>query len=137
MKRIILAIVAVFVAWSAMDYVIHEKILSPIYGDTAELWRPHDEMKMNLMMGVTAIVAAAFVLIFSTLAKNRNAASGIQFGFLYGIATGVSMGFGTYSVTPIPLTLAWGWLLGTLAETIVAGIIVGAIVKDPSGTINE
>ena len=40
MKRIVLAVVAVFVAWSALDFVIHGLILASSYEATARLWRP-------------------------------------------------------------------------------------------------
>lgn len=54
---------------------------------------------------------------------------GIRFGALFGLATGISMGFGSYSYMPIPLTLAWSWFIGSWVEAIVAGAIVGTIIK--------
>jgi hypothetical protein len=41
----------------------------------------------------------------------------------------MSMGFGSYSVMPIPLTLAWTWFIGSWIEGIAAGAIAGAIMK--------
>ena len=128
MKRFVLAIIAVFVAWSAMDYLIHEVILKSIYQDTAELWRPVDEMKMGLMFLVTAVVAVVFACLYCSLVSPKSLAAGLKYGLLFGIATGVPMGFGTYCFTPIPLTLAWGWFIGSLVRAIVAGAIVAAII---------
>jgi hypothetical protein len=44
------------------------------------------------------------------------------------------MGFGSYSYMPIPLTLAGSWFTGSWTEAIVAGVIVGAIVKSRTAT---
>jgi len=128
-KRTLLAILAVFLAWSIMDVIIHGMLLQSIYVATASMWRPPEEMNMRMMHVVLLICASAFVLIYASLAGNRSVGTGILYGILFGIATGISMGFGTYCVMPIPLSLAWGWALGHLAETTVAGAIVGAIVK--------
>ncbi len=131
-KKCILAVIAVFVLWSIMDFVIHGLILAPIYAETESLWRPMEEVKMGLGYLIMLIVSTAFVLIYAQLAKDKNVCSGFRYGLLYGIATGVSMGFGSYCWMPIPLSLAWGWMLGCIAETIAAGIVIGAILKSPA-----
>jgi Amt family ammonium transporter len=60
-KRIAFGIVAVFVAWQVMDFVLHGLILGSTYQATAPLWRPMAEMKMGLMrvVGLVAITPAA------------------------------------------------------------------------------
>ena len=128
-KRVLLAIVAVFIAWSILDYIIHGVLLQSTYEATANLWRPMEEMKMSLMYVVTLVFAVAFVAIYGFLFTEKSLVAGIKFGALFGLATGISMGFGSYSYMPIPLTLAWSWFFGSLFETLVAGGIVGAIVR--------
>ncbi len=128
-KRTILAVVAVFVAWSVLDVIIHGILLESTYEATASLWRPMDEMSMPLMYGVTLVFTACFVLIYGLLVEPKSLASGLKFGALFGLAVGISMGLGSYIYMPIPVTLAWSWLFGTLFEAIVAGAIVGAIIK--------
>ena len=132
MKRFLLAAMAVFIVWAALDFVIHGIILQSAYEATVELWRPMNEMNLGLMYLVTAATAVAFVGMYAAVAS-KTVASGAWFGALFGIAAGVSMGFGTYCVMPIPLFLAFGWFLGTLAEAVVAGVIVGAIA--PGGAL--
>lgn len=129
LKRTILAVVAVFVAWSVLDFIIHGMLLKSTYEATASLWRPMNEMKMPLMHFVTLVFTVCFVLIYGFLVGKKSLMSGIKFGFLFGLATGISMGFGSYSYMPIPLTLAWSWFFGSLIEAIAAGAIVGAIMK--------
>lgn len=128
-KRAVLAVIAVFIAWSALDFVIHGVLLQSAYEATADLWRPMDEMNIPLMYLVTLVFAAAFVAIYLLLVEPKSAGSGVLFGVLFGLAVGVSMGFGSFSYMPIPLSLAWSWFLGTLVECTVAGAITGLIVR--------
>jgi hypothetical protein len=128
-KRTILAVVGVFIAWSILDFILHGLLLRSTYEATANLWRPMDQMNMPLMYFVTLVFTVCFVLIYRLLVGEKSLVSGIQLGALFGLATGISMGFGSFSFMPIPLTLAWGWFFGSWIEAIVAGTIVGAIMK--------
>jgi hypothetical protein len=129
LKRTILAVVAVFITWSVLDFILHGVLLQSTYQATANLWRPMDQMNVPLRYLVSLVFSASFVLIYGLLVGQKSLVSGIKFGALFGLATGISMGFGSYSVMPIPLALAWGWFLGSWVEAIAAGAIVGAIVK--------
>jgi hypothetical protein len=128
-KRTILAILAVFIAWSILDFILHGVLLRPIYVNTASLWRPINQMNVTLMYFVTLVFTVCFVLIYRFLIGQKSLATGIRFGALFGLATGISMGFGSYCYMPIPLTLAWSWFIGSWVEAIAAGAIVGAIIK--------
>ncbi|MGD8561580.1 MAG: hypothetical protein PVG03_03560 [Desulfarculaceae bacterium] len=128
-KRIIWAVVAVFLAWAILDFLIHGVLLRSAYEATASMWRPMNEMNLPLMYFVTLIFSLCFVLIYGLLIGQKSVTSGIKFGALFGLAVGVSAGFGSYVFMPIPLSLAWSWLFGTWAQGVVAGVIVGVIVK--------
>jgi hypothetical protein len=123
------AIVAVFIAWSILDFILHGLLLRSTYEATANLWRPIGQMNMPLLYFVKLVFTVCFVLIYGLMVGQKSLASGIRFGALFGLATGVSMGFGSYSFMPIPLTLAWSWFFGSWFEAITAGAIVGAIMK--------
>lgn len=130
-KRLIVAVIAIFLTWSVWDFVIHGLILQSTYAATAALWRPMTEMKMGLMHGVTAVVAVAFAVLYASLVSPKTVASGLRYGLLFGAASGISMGLGTYSVMPIPLSLAVVWCAGTLVGMAIAGLIAGAIIRMP------
>lgn len=130
MKKIALSVIAVFVAWSVLDFLIHGVILKSAYEATANLWRPMNEMKMNVMHIAVLITAFSFAWIYVRMISNKSIAAGIKFGLWWGLGAGVSMGYGTYSVMPIPYLMALIWFLGSLLEGAVAGLIVGGIVKD-------
>ena len=131
MKRLVGAVVAVFVAVQVMDFVIHGVLMKDLYASTPQLWRPEAEMKMVLMMLVSLLFVVCFVLVFDLYFKHKCVRSGLIYGLLLGIGIGGSMGYGTYSVMPIPYYVALGWFLGTLVELMVAGIITGLILKEP------
>ena len=128
-KRIILATLAVFALWSALDFVIHGLILGETYKATAQIWRPMAEMKMGLIRIVTLISAVVFVCIYAGFVSNKTVCRAIQYGVLFGIGAGVSMGYGTYAVLPMPYKIALVWFLGTVVETALGGWVLGLIVK--------
>jgi len=129
-KRIILAVVLVFVAWEILDYVIHQVILSSAYEETAHLWRSPEEMNMVLLIIVALVVSFFFVYIYARLASPKTMTNAILYGFLFGCAYGISMAYGSYAVMPIPYSMALVWFLGTLVEMVVGGAITGLIIKE-------
>ena len=129
MKKFILAVVAVFVAWGILDMIIHGLILEPLYQQSAQLWRPEGEMMMGLMYIVSLLSSIFFVWIYYALI-NKSMKNALLYGLFYGLTTGISMGYGTYSFMPIPYLLALGWFLGTVVETVVAGALLGWIIKE-------
>lgn len=129
MRRLLLAVAAVFVAWVALDFVMHGVILRTSYEATSQLWRPMQEMKMGVMYVAVAIAAFAFVMLYARLSPERNLRGGLEYGFWFGVAGGVSMGYGSYAVMPIPYHMALVWALGTLVESLVAGLIAGALLR--------
>jgi hypothetical protein len=112
-----------------MDFILHGVFLRSTYEATASLWRPMNQMNMPLMYLVTLVFTTCFVLIYSLLVGQKSLAAGIRFGALFGLATGITMGFGSYVYMPIPLSLAFSWFFGSWISAMVAGAIAGAIIK--------
>ena len=129
LKRPFIAVVVIFLAWSLLDFVIHGLLLQATYEATADLWRPMEDMNMTLMYIVTLAYTVCFVAIYDVFVSQKSVATGIKYGALFGLAAGISMGFGSYTFMPIPWSLALSWFTGTLVESIVAGALVGAIIK--------
>jgi hypothetical protein len=130
MKKLILSVLAVFIAWSAMDFVIHGVILSSSYAATASLWRPMGEMKMAVMYVSGFIGSLTFVLIYFQFISKKSISTGLKYGLLFGLSTGVPMGYGSYSVMPIPYLMAFTWCFGSVVEAMVGGLIVGSIIRE-------
>jgi hypothetical protein len=130
-KRLLIATLLVFSVWEVLDLVLHGLLLAPLYAATAQLWRPMDEIKQGLMVVVTLIAAFTFTYIYFRFIGNKCAGTGWRYGLWFGIGAGISMGYGTYSVMPIPYFMALGWFLGTLVQTLAGGWIIGLIIREP------
>lgn len=129
-KKTVMAIVAIFILWSVLDFVIHGALLGEAYKANAELWRPMEEMKMGLMRIVVLISAVMFVLIYALFFNEKNINTALQYGLLFGIGAGISMGYGSYAVMPIPYSMAFTWFFGTLIEVALGGLLLGFIIHD-------
>lgn len=111
MKRSVMAAVGVLVAWMLLDFVAHRFFLAPIYEATTSLWRPFDQMNVVLIYMVTVVLIGVFIGIYSLLVRPRSLRAGLVLGAFVGLALGISSGFGTFIHMPIPISLAWGWLI--------------------------
>lgn len=127
--KFILSVIIVFVVFTGLDYVIHVVLLEETYKETAELWRGPEEMKMSLMQGLGFVYSFLFVGLYAAVARPKTAGMGLKYGFLFGLTAGLSMGFGSFCVMPIPVFLAVVWFAGAVVEMTVAGLIMGAILK--------
>lgn len=132
MKRPLIAVVCVFIAWTVLDILLHGVLLDATYQSTAHLWRPEPEMKMGLMHVVRLLVAVCFVWIYVGSIQPKSMVSALRYAALWGFAGGVTMGHGSYAYMPIPYSLAFAWFAGTVVTALVAGAIVGVVVKSPS-----
>ena len=88
-----------------------------------------DQMNIPLVYFVMLTLIISFVLVYGFLVEPKSLVSGVKFGVLFGLAISVSAGFGTYIHMPIPLGLAWSWFLGGWIKAIMAGAIVGVLIK--------
>lgn len=129
-KKILLATVVVFIAWAVMDFVLHGIILQSQYASSPALFRPQNEMKMALMYFTVLVSALVFVYIYGRFFASKCLRTGFTYGLCLGLGYGIGMGYGSYSAMPIPYFLALGWFLGTAVEMTVAGLIVGAMLKE-------
>ncbi len=129
-KRIIIAVVAVFATLAILDYIIHVIILSSSYEATAHLWRGPEEMNLWAMNLSTLVFSIIFVYIYARFFAKKGMDTGVIYGLLFGLAMGTSMGIGSYSVMPIPCNMALTWFLGCIVEITLAGLWLGLIVKE-------
>jgi hypothetical protein len=88
-------------------------------------------MNVVLIYTVTVVLIGMFIGIYSLLVRPRSLRAGLVLGVLVGLALGISSGFGTFIHMPIPISLAWGWLILGWLKGLVAGGIVGAVIVDP------
>lgn len=130
LKRVLLSGLAILVAWTVLDLLLHRYLLAPLYEENASLWRPFDQLNVALIYAVTLALIAVFVATYLLLVRPKSLRAGIAFGAFVGLALGLSAGFGTYIHMPVPLALAWGWFVGGWLKAFAAGAIVGLLVTE-------
>ncbi len=129
LKRVVLPGVVVFAAWEIMDFVIHNVVLGDTYAATAQLWRPEAEMKFGLLGFVVLMGALTLVYVYAELVTVKSLNTALKFSLVIGLGIALGMSYGTYSVIPLPYSIALTWFLGAMAEYAVAGLIMGIMIK--------
>jgi hypothetical protein len=133
-KRWLLASAAVLVVVAVLEFLIHGVLLSDLYRQTASVWRSEAEMqKMMWIFWVGMLVFAPFFALIYVKGYEKGK-PGLGQGFRYGMYVGVMLSvmhsFGWYVILPIPLALAFYWLLGILVEFIAAGVAAGLVYHE-------
>ena len=128
LKRLSLSGLAILIAWTVLDVLMHRLLLRPMYETNSSLWRPFDQLNVALIYLVTFTLIAIFVATYWLLVSPKSLGAGVRLGAFMGLALGISAGLGSYIHMPIPLGLALGWLIGGWLKGIAAGVIVGALI---------
>ena len=137
-KRLILAIVVVFVAVFATNFLIHEIWLKSTYVETASLWRTEAEMQKHFPFMVLGqfLFAAMFVVIWS---KGLPAVATLSASCLYGLTMALfsqAVTLITYVVQPMPGSLMAKWFIAGIVQGVLMGVIVFLVgrPKPPTST---
>ena len=128
MKQRLIATIVITVAWVILDIIIHGNLLMGLYEQTAQLWRPENEMMPVFINIISLVSALLFVFIYCQLVKDKNRSKGIKLGVISGLLIGTLCGLGSYAYMPIPMSLAIGWLVTHTVKFTVAGFITGTFV---------
>lgn len=132
-KKGLISALAVAVAYAGLDFIVHHKLLGPIYQSNMHLWRtPADTASKMWWMWVNYVV---FGLLFTCIyskgydATKAGPSQGLRFGFLMGLFYwGTSM-MGGYAFHPWPDALFKAWFGFGLAEFTILGVLVGMLYK--------
>jgi hypothetical protein len=127
MKKLLIGFVAVFVTFTALDFVIHNLILGSTYQQIENVFRPDMMDKLWIMNLVTAISSFFFVLIFSKGYEGNGIAEGLRYGFYVGMMMSVGMAYGSYAMYPLPYSLAMSWFIYSMVEYLAAGMVVALV----------
>ena len=132
-KKWLIAALGVFIAYFAMEFVVHGVIMKPLYEQTASVWRPEEYMRklMLWMMAGQAIFSVMFVLIYAKGydASKPGPAQGARYGLLIGLLTAPMGALVWYAILPIPETIPVYWFVSGLVESVVIGAVAGALYR--------
>ena len=129
-KRLLAAVVVVFIVHQALGYLIHQMLLTSLYEQTSNLWRPMAEIKHGVMILTALIWAVLFVLIFAKGYEGKGVSEGIRFGFWVGLLISIPFAYDTYAVMPVPYSLALSWFVYSTIQIIVCGAVAALIYKN-------
>jgi hypothetical protein len=129
MMRTGLAVIAVFVIWVILNFLLHGLLLTSSYAATPQLWRPMTDIKMGLTYFVTLVSAACFVLVYAQFIVDKSLKTATLYGLIVGIGAGIAMGYGSYAVMPIPYVMALAWFLGSVVNYVVGALAMGLVLR--------
>lgn len=136
-KRLILAIVVVFVGVWVTDFLIHGVWLQGAYRDTMSLWRSEAEMQSHL--GWLMLGQFLFAAAFTTLWASGFAATGcLKCACIYGLFMGgfsQAMTLITYAVQPFPANIAVSWFVSGLIQGVLMGVLVKQVYRPKPETV--
>ena len=128
-KKFWIGFVVVFIAWSALSFVVHSVLLGNEYGseELMKVWRPDMESKMWIFSVVTVVTSFFLTLIFSRWREGKGLVEGLQFGVYSGFLMATPMAYSSYAMYPIPYHLALQWFIYGMIHFIIIGIILALI----------
>ena len=133
LRQYLLAWISAFAVLIVGGTLIHHIWLGPFYQATAAWWRPADQMRSltHLMFLSQLSLAMLLTFIYAKGYEPRNGTlwQGFRFGVLMGVLLAVPQNLMNAFVYPYPPMLIISWILGTLVEVTVAGMVIGLLYK--------
>jgi hypothetical protein len=131
-KKFWIAVIAIFVLWMAIDYVVHGLLLNADYSHVSGVYRTHQD-SMNYfpyMLLAHALMAVAFVWIYLQGKENKPfLPQGIRYAVAVAVLTTIPMALIYYAVHPLPGMLVFKQIvLGTISLGVL-GIAVAWLNK--------
>lgn len=95
LKRLLISGVAILMAWTVIDLLMHRLLLRTMYKENTSLWRPFDQLNVVLIYIVVFTLIATFVAIYWLLVRPKSLRVGLGLGALFGLALGRWLGVGS------------------------------------------
>jgi hypothetical protein len=133
MKKLALAIVAVYIFLMATNYLVHEIWLMPDYNAIPLSHRSPEGIQHRFwaMLIGQFFFAAMFAYIYTQGRESKSwIEQGIRYGILVTFLTVVPTSLSEYVVYVIPYMLAIKWMIAGGIQLVLAGLLVAGIYKD-------
>jgi hypothetical protein len=132
--KLLIAWIAVFVAWMVGSFLVHGTLLHGDYGQLPHLFRTEADSQayFPLMLLAHVMMAAALVWIYSRGVTTAPwAAQGLRFGFAVAFLKVVPTYLIYYVVQPLSKTLVAKQVVFDGALMVLLGLVVAALVRAP------
>jgi hypothetical protein len=125
------------VAWIAsllISPLVNNVLLADLYARHAAVFRPQTEM--NMVLGLGASLGGFFVFAYA-YAKGYEGGSGAVEGLRFGVVVGLLLAcfavVWNYVVLPVSGSLGVAWVVDTLVEMALYGVVVGLVYRPIAG----
>jgi hypothetical protein len=130
-KKLIIAVIVVFILLEATNFLLHGVILSKTYEGLANVFRSMEEMNRMMWRMWIADLAWSFFFVFIFIKGYQN--KGLMEGVRYGIYISLFMNFvsavAQNVVYPIPYTLSLQWFIYGSIQSVLLGVVTAFIYK--------
>ena len=131
-RRLALAAVVAWIVSMVIGYVVNEILLKDVYAQFASIMR--SQADMNLPLGFAASLLGFFAFTYA-YAKGYEGGSGMVEGMRFGVLVGILLicfaVVWQYVVYPVSGQLLVYWIIDTIVEFAIYGMIVGYVYKSP------
>ncbi len=132
-KKLIIAVLAVFVLLEATGYLIHGVLLSSTYMQEAisKVFRPMAEMDAMMwrMWIADFVFSFFFVFIFTKGYQNKGIMEGVRYGVYIALFMNFSASVAQNVFYSIPYTLALQWFIYGSIQMVLLGVVAAFIYK--------
>ena len=132
--RVAAAAVVAWIVYLVLSPLVNNVLLADLYARHAAVFRPQAEM--NLVLGLGANLVGFFVFAYA-YAKGyeggNGAVEGLRFGVVVGLLLACFAVVWNYVVLPVSGSLAVAWVVDTLVEMALYGVVVGLVYKPIAG----
>jgi hypothetical protein len=133
MKKLITAIVAVYIVLMATNYLVHSVWLMPDYDAIASSHRSAEQIMHRFWAMALGqfFFAAMFAYIYKRGRENKPwLEQGIRYGVVMTFMTVVPYSLSEYTVYNIPHMLAVKWMIAGGIQLLILGLIAAGICKE-------
>ena len=128
-KRFLLSILAVFITFEVLSFLIHSVLLSGMYTESMAVWRTDMMEFMWLIYIADLLFVVLFVTIYTRWLNGPGIKAGLLFGLLVGLMMNTSGMINQFVIYPIPGNLLWWWIITGLIQFVLCGLVLGVIYK--------
>jgi len=129
--KLLPAVLAAWLAYLVLDFLTHGVFLAAWWRAAEPYLLPPCDMLRLIPVGYAAfaIYCGALVWLLARLYGERlSASSGLRFGVVAGLVSGVASALGTYSVFRMPPTALLIWPASMVVESAVAGLVATWVI---------
>lgn len=136
LKKYLIAVIVVFVVYSALSYLVHNVMMAPDYDTlrSTAVVRTQAEFlqRVPLLYLANLVFALAFCLIYAKgYEPGKNwAGQGLRFGFLVGTLL-APLALAAYVAYPVPGVLAAKWVLYGYVQIVITALFAAGIYHFP------